>query len=248
MGWDDSEIDWRIRKAFVDSSPVKDIALPFIAMTHGLTVGARLKEHFDEQHIADLWLPFFCISSNLTSGSYQIHRRGGLRQALRASIAIPGLLPPVTQDNNVLVDGAVMKNFPTDVMRAMHLGPIIGVDVTRGRNITADDVARPSSVWRWILSGDWRKGPPIVSLLMRAATVSTSGDWLANREASDVLVAPRMDKVEIRDWKAYDPAVAAGREAMTEALAKLSKPVTDLRRRPSLQDPPAGFDLIGARE
>ncbi|HEX4183163.1 MAG TPA: patatin-like phospholipase family protein, partial [Caulobacteraceae bacterium] len=247
MGWDDEEIDWRIRKAFVETSPVSDAAVPLIAMTQGLLVGARLREHFGEKQISDLWLPFFCISSNLTSGAYQVHRRGLLRAALRASIAIPGLLPPVTQDDNVLVDGAVMKNFPTDVMRAMHLGPIVGVDVTRGRNITADDVARPSSVWRWILSGDWRKGPPIVSLLMRAATVSTSTDWLANREASDVLVAPRMDGVEIRDWRAYEPAVEAGQVAMTEALSKLSKPVTELRRRRSLEDPPANPDIIGGR-
>jgi NTE family protein len=247
MGWDDEEIDWRIRKAFVDTSPVNDAAIPLIAMTHGHLVAARLKEHFEDKQIADLWLPYFCISSNLTSGAYQLHRRGLLREALRASIAIPGLLPPVTQDNNVLVDGAVMKNFPTDVMRAMHLGPIVGVDVTRGRNITADDVARPSSVWRWIFSGEWRKGPPIVSLLMRAATVSTSGEWLANREASDVLVAPKMDDIEIRDWKAYDPAVVAGHEAMSEALAKLTRPVTDLRRRPSLEDGPSPLDPIGAR-
>ncbi len=247
MGWDDEEIDWRIRKAFVDSSPLQDIAVPLIAMTHGLLVGTRLKEHFDDKQIADLWLPFFCISSNLTSGAYQLHRRGVLRNGLRASIAIPGLIPPVTQGSNVLVDGAVMKNFPTDVMRAMHLGPIVGVDVTRGRNITADDVARPSSVWKWIFSGEWRKGPPIVSLLMRAATVSTSGDWMANREASDVLVAPRMDDIDIRNWKAYDPAIAAGRQAMTEALEKLTRPVTDLRRRPSLDDPSSDLGLVGAR-
>jgi len=238
MGWDDHEIDWRIRKAFVDTSPVDDLALPFIAMTLGEKVRARLEEHFDHQHISDLWLPFFCISSNLTSGSYQVHRRGSLRHALRASIAIPGLLPPVTQDNNVLVDGAVMKNFPADVMRSIHLGPIVGVDVTRGRSITADDVARPSSVWKWILSGDWRKGPPIVSLLLRAATVTSGRDLLANREATDVLVLPDMDEVEIRDWKAFDVAAEAGHKATALALAKLTHPVTDLRRRASILDAP----------
>ena len=173
-----------------------------------------------------------------TSGAYQIHRRGQLRHALRASIAIPGLLPPVTQDNNVLVDGAVMKNFPTDVMRSMHLGPIVGVDVTRGRSIDASDVQRPASFWRWLWSGEWRQGPPIVSLLMRAATVSTGRDISASREASDVLVLPAIDNIEIRDWKAFDPCVEAGHEAMVEALAGLSKPVTDLRRRQSLLDPP----------
>jgi len=238
MGWDDHEIDWRIRKAFVDTSPVDDLAFPFIAMTLGEKVRLRLLEHFDHQQISDLWLPFFCISSNLTSGSYQVDRRGSLRHALRASIAIPGLLPPVTQDNNVLVDGAVMKNFPADVMRSIHLGPIVGVDVTRGRSITADDVARPSSVWRWILSGDWRKGPPIVSLLLRAATVTSGRDLLANREATDVLVLPEMEAVEIRDWKAFDVASEAGHKAMAAALARLTHPVTDLRRRASILDAP----------
>ena len=106
MGWDDPELEARIRKAFVETSPVSDIAVPLIAMTQGLDVRARLKEHFGDKQVSDLWLPFFCISSNLTSGSYQLHRRGSVRHALRASIAIPGLLPPVTQDNNVLVDGA----------------------------------------------------------------------------------------------------------------------------------------------
>jgi NTE family protein len=245
MGWNDDEIDWRIRKAFVDTSPLNDMAIPLIAMTLGEKVRARLKEHFGEQQIADLWLPFFCVSSNLTSGAYQLHRRGKLRHALRASIAIPGLLPPVTEDNNVLVDGAVMKNFPADIMRAFHLGPIVGVDVTRGRNITADEVARPDSVWRWIASGEWRKGPPIISLLMRAATVSTGRDIVASREATDVLVLPHMEDIDLRDWRAYDPAVAAGRVAMTEALAKLTRPVIDLRRRPSLEDPPSAMLVSG---
>jgi NTE family protein len=236
MGWDDEEIDHRIRKAFVETSPVDDIAFPLIALTLGEKVRARLREHFGDTEIADLWLPFFCISSNLTTGAYQLHQRGRLRRALRASIAIPGLLPPMTDGDNVLVDGAVMKNFPADIMRASHLGPIVGVDVTVGRSITAAAVARPESVWRWILSGQWRKGPPIVSLLLRAATVSTARDLAAAREASDVLVVPKMDGVEIRDWDAYDPAVEAGRIATEEALAKLDRKVVDLRRRASLGD------------
>ncbi len=248
MGWDDDEIDRRIKKAFVDTSPVDDIAVPLIAMTHGEKVRARLKEHFGDTQISDLWLPYFCVSSNLTSGAYQLHRRGSLRHALRASIAIPGLLPPVTQDNNVLVDGAVMKTFPSDIMRSMHLGPIVGIDVTRGRNITADQVARPSSVWRWFLSGEWRKGPPIVSLLLRAATVTGGRDLAASRLATDVLVAPKVENIEIRDWKAYDPAKLAGYEAMKASLAGLSRPLTDLRRRPSMaEQAAAAFGGVAVR-
>lgn len=159
-----------------------------------------------------------------------------LRDALRASISLPGVLPPVTDGNSVLVDGAVMKNFPADVMRAFQLGPIVGVDVTRGRSITAEDVDRPASLWTWFWSGEWRKGPPIVALLMRAATVSTGRDLAASREATDVLITPKLNEIDIRDWKAFAPAVAAGRAAAALALDSLGKPVTELRRRPSLAD------------
>jgi NTE family protein len=234
-GWDDDELAARITAAFVKSSPLDDITLPLVAMTRGDKVRQRLCEHFGEVEIADLWLPFFCISSNLTSGAYQLHRRGSLRHALRASISLPGVMPPVAQDNNILVDGAVMKNFPADVMRAFHLGPIVGVDVTRGRSITANDV-RSESVWRWILSGDWRRGPPIVSLLMRAATVSSGRDLAVAHEATDLLITPAVEGVEIRNWRAFAPAVESGYRTTLEALAKLTRPVTTLRRRLSLAD------------
>jgi NTE family protein len=236
MGWDDDELERRIRRAFVDSSPLDDIAIPLLAMTQGLKVSDRLNEHFGETAISDLWLPFFCVSSNLTTGAYHLHRRGRLTRALRATIALPGILPPSTDHNEVLVDGAVLKNFPADIMRSVHLGPVVGVDVTRGRSITADDVARPESVWRWILSGQWRKGPPIVSLLMRAATVSTGRDLAAAREATDVLVTPELAGVEIRDWEAFAPAVDAGRLATLDALDALDRPVAELRRRPSREE------------
>ncbi|HUO11218.1 MAG TPA: patatin-like phospholipase family protein, partial [Caulobacteraceae bacterium] len=119
MGWDDPEMERRIRKAFVETSPLDDIAIPLIAMTHGEKVRERLHEHFNDRNIADLWLPFFCVSTNLTRGTYQLHRSGLVREALRASLSLPGVLPPVTSDNDVLVDGAVVKNFPADIMRSI---------------------------------------------------------------------------------------------------------------------------------
>jgi NTE family protein len=247
MGWDDGELEARIRKAFVDTSPLDDIAFPLIAMTRGEKVKARLEEHFGAVDISDLWLPFFCVSSNLTSGAYHLHRTGDLQSALRATISLPGVLPPATENGQVLVDGAVMKNFPADVMRSFQLGPIVGVDVTRGRSITADDVERPPSLWSWIVSGEWRKGPPIVALLMRAATVTTSRDLAAAREATDVLITPKLEGIDIRDWRAFYPAVKAGYLAAAFALEGLHSPVVELRRRPSLAEKRAGLSSSGRR-
>ncbi|WP_297508685.1 patatin-like phospholipase family protein [uncultured Caulobacter sp.] len=247
MGWDDGEMETRIRKAFVDTSPLDDIAFPLIAMTRGEKVRTRLDEHFGDVAISDLWLPFFCVSSNLTSGAYQLHRTGPLQAALRASISLPGVLPPATDQGAVLVDGAVMKNFPADVMRSFQLGPIVGVDVTRGRSITPEDVVRPPSLWKWIFSGEWREGPPIVALLMRAATVTTGRDLAAAREATDVLITPKLEGVDIRDWRAFEPAVKAGHLAASVALDGLHAPVTELRRRPSLADRGGGLTPAARR-
>ena len=236
MGWDDPELERRIRKAFVETSPLDDIAFPIIAMTHGVKVRDRLAEHFGDRNIADLWLPFFCVSTNLTTGAYQLHRSGLVREALRASLSLPGVLPPVTMGKDVLVDGAVVKNFPADIMRSIQLGPIVGVDVGRGRSIEAADVASSPTLWRWLLSGEWRRGPPIVSVLIRAATVRSGAELILAHQAADVLIQPDVDDIEIRDWKAFDPAVELGYHATSDVLDKLSHPVVDLRRRATIEE------------
>ena len=207
------------------------MAFPIIAMTQGRKVEALLEEHYGDVEISDLPLPFFCVSADITNNSYRVHRLGLLRQALRASISLPGVMPPVLMDGAVLVDGAVMKSFPADVMRAQHLGPVVGVDVSRARGVDPSTLENPKSWWRWILSGDWRQGPPIVSILMRSATISTAAELAATRAATDVLILPKLDGVEIRNWKAFDPAVAAGYVAATEVLGGLDGPITHIRAR-----------------
>src|SRR5690606_25904385 len=111
------------------------------------------------------------------------------------------------------------------------LGPVVGVDVSRARGVDPATLENPKSWWRWMLSGDWKKGPPIVSILMRSGTVTTAADLAASREATDMLIMPRLDGVEIRDWKAYEPAVQAGWTAATAVLEGLKGPITHLRQR-----------------
>src|SRR3712207_8020218 len=55
---------------------------------------------------------------------------------------------------------------------------------------------RSPKFWPWLFSGGWRKGPPIVSVLMRSATIMTSRDIEAARMASDLYIAPEVDRSE----------------------------------------------------
>lgn len=231
LGWSDEELDARIRAAFVRSDPLSDLAFPMIAMTRAGKVARLLKEAYGDIDIADMATPFFAVSSNLTTGRIEVHRKGLLRRAMRASIAIPGVMPPVVQDGEVLADGAVLKNFPTSVMRQLNAGPIVGVDMSQARGVDAATLENPPSWWRWIASGAWKRGPPIVSILMRAATITTDAEMDSSRQDADLLILPTPEGMDIRDWKAYDIPVAAGYQAARQALERLDRPVERLRRR-----------------
>lgn len=236
LGWSQEELEERIRKAFVQSDPLSDLTFPMLAMTKAKKVARLLEEAYGDVDLADLVRPFFAVSTNLTSGRIEVHRRGLMRRAMRASIAIPGVMPPVVIDGQVLVDGAVLKNFPADVMRQMTAGPIVGIDMSEARGVDPAMIEHPPSLWRLIGTGAWRRGPPIVSILMRAATLTTDADVELSRAATDVLVQPTPNGMDIRDWKAFTPGVDAGYKAMHAALATLDGPVTGLRRRRSISD------------
>jgi NTE family protein len=243
MGWDDDEIEWRIRKAFVESNPLGDYVLPVVSLTRGRRVEDRLKEHFGDTLIEDLSVPFFAVSTNLITSSIRVHRAGMLRRALRASISLPGILPPVVEgENSLLVDGAVLKNFPVDVLKDLHRGPIIGVDVALREGIDAEDFRDPPGFFGWIAAHGWQAAPPIASLLMRAATLAV--DPWEGRSNADLLIAPDMPDIDLRDWKRFDEAVAAGYES---AVAALQRPHALFHAPPAGAETPLGQDA-GALE
>ena len=228
MEWPDEEIERRIRQAFVTSSPLADVAFPMIAMTQGKLVRDRLEEHFGETLIEELWLPFFCVSSNLTTGEAFVHDRGKLKRALRASASLPGVMPPQVQHGAVLVDGAVTNNLPVDIMRRWHRGAVVGVDVAEEGALKPADVETPKSLLRWVASGAWRRGPPVVALLIRAATVSSTRSLDALARDTDLLITPVIEGVGVQDWKSFDRAVEAGYQATVAALQTLERPLTEL--------------------
>jgi len=83
-----------------------------------------------ESDAEDLWIPFYCVWTNLTRSRLEVHRTGELVLALRASIAIPGVLPPVPVGDELLIDGGVLNNMPADIMRAdPSISTVIAVDV-----------------------------------------------------------------------------------------------------------------------
>jgi NTE family protein len=227
MEWDDAEIKQRLRNAFVNKNPVNDYTLPFLSLIKGRKVARLLEQNFGGLRIEELWRPFFCVSTNLTTGTLAVHRGGPLVDALHASISIPGLLPPVIMGGNVHVDGGVMNWLPVDVPGAKR-GSVIAVDVASDPALVSFEECNRFHAWRFL--GRRRKFPPIVALLLRAATVS--GDSLTKmaHAQADILFKPPLENVDLLDWQACDRAIETGYRHAVEKLERLREPIASCTR------------------
>lgn len=223
LGWNVTELEERMHESFVKSNPLGRLTFPSISIFTGGKIQKLLQGNFGEICIEDMWLPFFCVISNLTTGHEIVQRRGKLWRALRASVAIPGIAPPVVKDGDLLVDGAVMNNFPADVMAEMRRGPVIGVDVETHRAFTGLTKGWEDNPPWGILGEDARGGPNIISILMRAGTVNSEAQTKASRKHADLLFEPPVKDIAIRDWREFRRVVDAG---YAHAIEKLE--ATDL--------------------
>ncbi len=224
LGWSWEVLYENIKKAFFVNNPVNDYTLPFVALTRGDKVTRRLKRYFGDLTFDQTWRPFYCVSSNLTKGDVELHREGELWRSLRASISIPGILPPMIEHGQVLVDGGVMNNLPTDVMRDWGRGPVIGVDVGQVEAF-ACDIKDYSHYPRWKALFRLKTGAPgIASVLVRSATVSSELLAKACRDQTDLLFTPPVEQIELRAWKTLDHCVECGYRHAMDVLEKIDRP------------------------
>ena len=80
--------------------------------------------------IEDLTVDYAAVSCDLVSAEPCVHTSGPLWQAIRCSVAVPGLFPPVALDDRLLVDGGLVANLPVGIAANRHPGArLIAVDV-----------------------------------------------------------------------------------------------------------------------
>ena len=113
MGWDDDEIELRIRKAFVESNPLGDYVLPVVALVRGRRVDDRLREAFRRHADRRSDVPFFAVSTDLVSRRIARSSRRLVAQSFACFDLAAG--HPAAGGGwrtALLVDGAVLRKFP----------------------------------------------------------------------------------------------------------------------------------------
>ena len=201
-------------------APFSDYTIPRYALIRARRAASMLQRLFGDTCIEQLRLPLYTVSADLVSSAMVVHRTGLVFEAVGASMAIPGLAPPVPRHASLLVDGGILNNLPVDIMAAGEAGPIVAVDVMRR------------------LEGEGEAGealrPTILETLSRATVLGSVGRAEANRELADVLISPDVQDVPLRGFRELARAVDAGRRAAEEALESGAKEAIEAaRRRPS---------------
>jgi NTE family protein len=98
-------------------------------------IEALSKHNFDS-----LFVPFRCIATDITNGKEIIFKDGHLKDAIRASMTFPFYFRPISIDNNMLYDGGMVNNFPTDVIyREFRPDYIIGISVSKPNKDPSDE-------------------------------------------------------------------------------------------------------------
>ncbi|WP_426701420.1 patatin-like phospholipase family protein [Rhodanobacter sp. Col0626] len=210
--WELDAMTETFRRAFVQGRPLSDWTLPLVAMTRGRRASLMLRRAFGGLQIEDLPLPYFCVSTSLSGGGMAVHRHGPLWLWLRASSAIPGVLPPVLRHGRVHVDGALVNNLPTDVMAGDGIAHVTALDIRADIALltTAEESATPP-LWRLLLQRrqDIRR-PGLVSTLVRAGMVNGETASEHRRNRANLLLTPPLEHIGMLDWKDWRRAIDAG--------------------------------------
>ncbi len=198
-----------------------------------LISGKRLRRIIDSavvdsrgQHIdiEDLWKGYFCITSNYSAAREAVHTRGPLAKSIRASVSIPGALPPVMLDGELHIDGGTFNNFPTDVMDRRGAARIIGVDLLRDRGLRyeLDEVPGALELMRDRLRGRARRYrlPSLTSLLLNTSLMYSYARQQESQSLVDLPFAPAVYAFGMLEWSKFDRIVEAGYRHGIEQLEK----------------------------
>ena len=143
-------------------------------LSGGMLKGERLiafwRRNFADFDIEASPVPFGAVATDLHSGAEVWLREGSIADAVRASIALPGLFTPVAQEGGrLLVDGGIVNPVPTSLARAMGADIVIGVD------LNSDILHR--HLQPLALAGEAAAPLPAADATALAST-RTGGDWM----------------------------------------------------------------------
>jgi NTE family protein len=204
-----SSLTWRKVVGFFD-----------IAFSSGLLKGNRLftflKGDLLDKRVEELKRPFAAVATDLATGREIWLQAGPVADAVRASIAMPGLFTPWSDGERLLVDGALVNPVPVSLARAMEAELVIAVDLNSnlvGRHARASGGGKPS------------RRPGMIEVLSKSLNIMSeriTRSRLAG-EPAEVVIQPRLAELGLLEYHRGVEAIAEGRAAVELVMPQVRR-------------------------
>jgi len=183
----------------------------FALSTEGLVKGDRvmnaMKELVPDVEIERMPVPFAAVAADLLTGREVVLDRGGLYDAIRASISIPSVFKPVHRDGQVLIDGGTVNPLPLNRVHREKGDMLVGVDVSAPFASPAPKTKVSLNYYKVLIASSEIMQQHIARLMCRL-------------HKPDILVEMPADSYGIFEFYRSKELIEAGRTAMRAALER----------------------------
>jgi NTE family protein len=169
----------------------------------------------------DLTTPFAMVAVDLSQRAGVVMDRGLLWQAGLASVALPGIFPPVLVGDHILMDAGMHDPVPIRLLRKM------GADILLASELGGQEPPALESASSWLTEAEGKESlkpsPHIIDLLLRTYDLAMATIGMHSIREADVVIRPKLHRISLRQFSEGRKFVTAGKEAVEQMLPELRK-------------------------
>lgn len=199
-----SQFNWKQGLGYFASLPSKE------GILSGRKIEEFLKEHLGETSLEDTSIPLCTVATDLRTGQEITLKEGDISEAIRASIAVPGIFTPVQKGQSLLVDGGLINPVPVSTVRGMGAEQVIAIDLNM---VPADPKCT-------LLIEDNQLN--VLEIIGASASIIEAG-LTENRFADDppdLLIRPDLRRISYMDFSKSEESIRLGYEAAIHVLSQ----------------------------
>jgi NTE family protein len=207
------ELDWR-RTAQL----FMEVNFSRSGLIYGRHIETLLREIYGLSEIGAMPLRFAAVATDLVREEEVVLDRGDLLEAIRASIAIPGIFTPVRHDGRFLVDGGLLNPLPVSVARAMGAERVLAIEVNlRDHAVSIHEPVAPEP--------RRQKRMNIIDVLTKTLRI-VENQVVRQRllvEPPDLLLQPSVGNILTLEFHKSASIIAAGAAVVEERLDEIRR-------------------------
>ncbi len=193
---------------------LSDVRIGNRGLLAGDAVVKEVQRYIGEATFDDADRPFAVVASDLASGEEVVINAGSVAHAIRASISLPGIFPPVEREGRFLIDGGMTNPVPVSTCHALGADRVIAVDVT-------GDYSGQAAAAGIYPGGDFKGGLFEVVTLSWAMAMRRLAAANQTTHPAEVTIVPRVGHIKQFEFGQGEELIAAGRDAALACLPDL---------------------------